>query len=186
MQHFSCLLIYLFYYFYFIFLRDVFIWPYHGACGILFPDEGSNLHPLQWKRRVLATGHQGSTQVFILIMTITESLTSWGKSEPFGNLQAFPFQHATFLANIRIMMNVKSMQLWQRQLSGCENTGEEITRSRMQHWVSHHYCYLALDVLQPLIRFSYASSENISSIRRCKVFWKALKTTKNYTSPSVN
>ena len=29
------------------------------ACGILVPDQGSNLHPRQWKHRVLTTGPPG-------------------------------------------------------------------------------------------------------------------------------
>ena len=31
-------------------------WLYRAACGILFPDQGLNPHPLHWKHGVLATG----------------------------------------------------------------------------------------------------------------------------------
>ena len=32
------------------------------ACGIYFPDQGSNLDPLHWESRVLATGPPGKSQ----------------------------------------------------------------------------------------------------------------------------
>ena len=35
-----------------------FFWPCHETCKILVPDQGSNLCPLQWKRRVLPLDHQ--------------------------------------------------------------------------------------------------------------------------------
>ena len=38
------------------------------ACGILAPDQGLNLHPLQWKCRVLTTGPRGKIPAGIILM----------------------------------------------------------------------------------------------------------------------
>ena len=35
------------------------LWQHYLACGILVPDQGSNLCPLQWKHGVLITGPSG-------------------------------------------------------------------------------------------------------------------------------
>ena len=43
-----------------------FFWPHPAACGI-FPNEGSNLCPLQWKRGFLATGPPQSCLILFLI-----------------------------------------------------------------------------------------------------------------------
>ena len=45
----------------------IFFLPHRAAGGILVPDQGLNLCPLRWKRRVLATGPSGKslhTRVF--------------------------------------------------------------------------------------------------------------------------
>ena len=35
--------------------------PSAAACGVLFPDQRSNLGPLRWEHRVLATGPPGQS-----------------------------------------------------------------------------------------------------------------------------
>ena len=37
------------------------LWQHYLACGILVPDQGSNLCPLHWKHGVLITGPSGRT-----------------------------------------------------------------------------------------------------------------------------
>ena len=39
----------------------LFFWLCRMACGPYFPDQGSNLRPLQWKRRVLTIGLPGKS-----------------------------------------------------------------------------------------------------------------------------
>ena len=41
--------------------RNFFFLAVHAACVILVTGQGSNLHPLQWKRRVLTTGPPGKS-----------------------------------------------------------------------------------------------------------------------------
>ena len=40
------------------------------ACGIQFPDQGSNLGPLYWERGGLATGSQGSPDTNTFLSSI--------------------------------------------------------------------------------------------------------------------
>ena len=41
--------------------QTAFFWPCHAACGILVPDQGSNLRPLHWKLRVVTSGLPGKS-----------------------------------------------------------------------------------------------------------------------------
>ena len=49
-------------------MQDLLVAAYEllaAACGIYFPDQGSNPGPLHWERGVLATGPRGSPQTFL-------------------------------------------------------------------------------------------------------------------------
>ena len=57
--------------------ENSFLWGavYHLACRILFPEQESNPHPLQWKHRVLTTGlPEKSQQVPVLDRMVREVL----------------------------------------------------------------------------------------------------------------
>ena len=59
---------------YSFFLKNVylFIWLFQvsvAACGIYFPEQGSNLGPPHWECRILATGPPGSPKSYILFGT---------------------------------------------------------------------------------------------------------------------
>ena len=41
-----------------------------AACGIQFPDQGSNLGPLHWEHRVLATGPSGKSLVLSFLRVV--------------------------------------------------------------------------------------------------------------------
>ena len=45
------------------YIFSFFFWPPCIACGILVPNQGSNLYPLQWKCGVLTTGLPGNFQI---------------------------------------------------------------------------------------------------------------------------
>ena len=50
--------------------RDIQSWLWHAgslliACGIWFPDQGSNLGPLHWEHRVLVTGLPGKSMELV-------------------------------------------------------------------------------------------------------------------------
>ena len=46
-----------------------FFWPQWAACGILVPQPGIELVPLQWKRRVLTTGPPGKSLMAVISET---------------------------------------------------------------------------------------------------------------------
>ena len=48
-----------------LFTHIYIIWRHCKACGILVPQPGSNLCPLQWNGRVLTTGLPGNSPTFI-------------------------------------------------------------------------------------------------------------------------
>ena len=47
-----------------------------AACGIYFPDQGSNLGPLHWECRVLATGPPGQSHT-CLVWVVCYMLYVW-------------------------------------------------------------------------------------------------------------
>ena len=52
-------------------------WPCRVACGILGPRQGSNLHPLQWKHRVLTTGPPGKSLAQLMLESLLCSRCLW-------------------------------------------------------------------------------------------------------------
>ena len=69
-----------------VLLKCLFIWLCQVlvvACGIQFPDQGSNLGPLHWEHRVLATGLPGKP-LFIIVEQCIYSLVD-------GRLGVFHF-----------------------------------------------------------------------------------------------
>lgn len=64
-------------------MQDVLVAAYEllvAVCGIEFPDQGSNLGPLHWEHRVLATGQSGKsldevlTKLYIMPLTYSQNL----------------------------------------------------------------------------------------------------------------
>ena len=47
-----------------------------AACGIWFPDQGSNLGPLHWEHGILATAPPGKSQLWFLFLSPSCSFLS--------------------------------------------------------------------------------------------------------------
>ena len=66
--------------------------------GSYFPDQGSNLHPLQWKRRVLTTGLPGESKLVYFKEEENKTQNS-GDRRLFSFLQTGPELQPRFLAS---------------------------------------------------------------------------------------
>lgn len=114
-------------------------------------------------------------------------LTSLDKCDPLENVPVFFIQYTIFLANIRIMTNVKDTQLWLTEAAVVleKNTGEDILGPEYSSGSITFWLFglgqaitsglLFSSVKMPFLKISVAS-DNI------KWFWRTLKTSKDHTN----